>query len=211
MFKIGEFSKVTQVSVRMLRYYDEQQLLEPCLIDESNGYRLYSAEQIDELNRIILLRDMGFGVKEMKEILKSWNSEQVKSNLLEQLKRTEENIQAEKNKLCRIRGMLRDLDNQGKKLNIEIVMKQLPMQHVLSLRRVVGDYYCEGGLWKELGQYLGEMKHIEVLSCFSVYHDLDDREENVDIEVCVALNHPDISIESREVICRQVEQVDMAA
>lgn len=72
MFKIGEFSKITQVSIRMLRYYDEQKLLEPCFIDDSNGYRLYSADQIDQLNRIILLRDMGFGVKEMKEILKSW-------------------------------------------------------------------------------------------------------------------------------------------
>ncbi len=179
MFKIGEFSKMTQVSIRMLRYYDEQQLLEPCFIDESNGYRLYSAEQIDQLNRIVLLRDMGFGVKEMKPILKSWNSEQVKSNLLEQMKKTEENIQAEKNKLRQIQGMLRDLDNQGRKLNIEIVMKQLPMQHVLSLRRVVADYYCEGELWKELGQYLREVKNVESLSCFSVYHDLDDREENV--------------------------------
>lgn len=56
MFKIGEFSKITQVSVRMLRYYDEQKLLEPCIIDDSNGYRLYSSKQIEKLNRIIIVR-----------------------------------------------------------------------------------------------------------------------------------------------------------
>ncbi len=211
MFKIGEFSKITQVSIRMLRYYDEQKLLEPCFIDDSNGYRLYSADQIDQLNRIILLRDMGFGVKEMKEILKSWNPDQLKSNLLEQMKKTEENIQTEHNRLRQIQGMLYDLDHQDKKLDIEIIMKQLPMQQVLSLRRVVPNYYCESELWAELSRYMSNVKNAESLSCFSIYHDLDYREENVDIEICVALKNFDAMIESKEIIYRQVEKVDMAA
>ncbi|MDN9927223.1 MerR family DNA-binding transcriptional regulator, partial [Clostridioides difficile] len=53
MFKIGEFSKLTQVSTRMLRYYDETGLLKPAKIDSLTGYRMYSAEQISTLNRII--------------------------------------------------------------------------------------------------------------------------------------------------------------
>lgn len=69
MFKIGEFSKITQVSIRMLRYYDEQKLLMPCKVDPSTGYRLYSASQIDELGRIVMLRDMGFSIKEMQKLL----------------------------------------------------------------------------------------------------------------------------------------------
>lgn len=46
MFKIGEFSKLTQVSIRMLRYYDENNLLKPAKTDPFTGYRLYSVEQI---------------------------------------------------------------------------------------------------------------------------------------------------------------------
>ncbi|PHV69488.1 hypothetical protein CS063_15605 [Sporanaerobium hydrogeniformans] len=46
MFKIGEFSKITQVSIRMLRYYDEHKLLVPYVVNQSNNYRLYSAEQM---------------------------------------------------------------------------------------------------------------------------------------------------------------------
>lgn len=61
--------------------------------------RLYSAKQIDQLNRIILLRNMGFGVKEIKTLLETWNSESIKNNILEQMKKTEENIQLEKMKL----------------------------------------------------------------------------------------------------------------
>ena len=56
MFKIGEFSKLTQVSIRMLRYYDETGLLTPAKTDPWTGYRMYSAEQIPVLNRIIYLR-----------------------------------------------------------------------------------------------------------------------------------------------------------
>lgn len=44
MFKIGEFSKLTQVSIRMLRYYDENNLLKPARTDPYTGYRLYSGE-----------------------------------------------------------------------------------------------------------------------------------------------------------------------
>lgn len=211
MFKIGEFSRITQVSIRMLRYYDEQKLLVPCFIDESNGYRLYSAEQIDQLNRIVLLRDMGFNVKEMRDILKSWDSGQIRQNLLDQLKKTEETIQAENNRLRQIQGMLNDLEHQGEKLNIEIIMKKLPMQQVLSLRRVVPNYYCESELWAEFGQTLKGIRNIETLSGFSIYHDLDYREEDVDIEVCVIVDHQNYHIDSDSVISRQVEEVEQAA
>lgn len=211
MFKIGEFSKITQVSVRMLRYYDEQKLLEPCLIDDSNGYRLYSSSQIEQLNRIILLRNMGFGVKEIKTLLDTWDTEDIKSNLLRQMQKTEENIQTEQRKLKQMQGWLCDLSNQDKKLNIEIIMKSLPMQHVMSIRRIVPDYYSESLLWKEFGEVFNHVKNADKLQSFSIYHDLDDREKDVDIEVCVVVDPMEIPLESKDVIYRQIEKVDMAA
>ena len=53
MFRIGEFSKLTQVSIRMLRYYDEVGLLTPAEVDKWTGHRLYSVEQIPRLNKIL--------------------------------------------------------------------------------------------------------------------------------------------------------------
>lgn len=52
MFRIGEFSKLTQVSIRMLRYYDEAGILTPAEVDKWTGHRLYSVEQIPRLNKI---------------------------------------------------------------------------------------------------------------------------------------------------------------
>ena len=69
MFKIGEFSKLTQVSIRMLRYYDEIGLLKPASIDLFTGYRMYSADQIPLLQKIILLRDTKFSTSEIKDMI----------------------------------------------------------------------------------------------------------------------------------------------
>ena len=57
MFRIGEFSKLTQVSIRMLRYYDEVGILKPAEVDKWTRHRLYSVEQIPRLNKILYLRD----------------------------------------------------------------------------------------------------------------------------------------------------------
>lgn len=78
MFKIGEFSKLTQVSIRMLRYYDEVNLLKPEEVDKWTGHRMYSALQIPKLNRILYLRDSGFNVSEIALALEMDDSELVR-------------------------------------------------------------------------------------------------------------------------------------
>ena len=46
MFKIGEFSKIAQVSGCLLRYYDDIDLFKPQHIDRWTGYRYYTADQL---------------------------------------------------------------------------------------------------------------------------------------------------------------------
>lgn len=66
MLKIGEFSKLSRVSVRMLRHYDEIGLLPPASIDSATGYRYYSEDQLPVAGRITALRDIGFGLGEIQ-------------------------------------------------------------------------------------------------------------------------------------------------
>lgn len=87
MFKIGEFSKLVRVSARMLRYYEQCGLLKPTEIDKFTGYRLYSTEQIPMLFRITELRDMGFSVEEMLEILPRFGDAVFMREILERLTR----------------------------------------------------------------------------------------------------------------------------
>ncbi|PGQ27426.1 MerR family DNA-binding transcriptional regulator [Bacillus thuringiensis] len=52
MFKIGDFSKLSSISIRMLRHYDKVELLQPVKVDEQSGYRFYSADQLKKVNQI---------------------------------------------------------------------------------------------------------------------------------------------------------------
>ena len=82
MFKIGEFSKLSQVSIRMLRHYDKIDLLVPKKTDKFTGYRYYSASQLIVINRIQELKKMGFSLNEIKDILKDYKDDDSFKNAL---------------------------------------------------------------------------------------------------------------------------------
>ena len=73
MLKIGEFSKLSRVSVRMLRHYDEVGLLAPSEVDPMTGYRYYSERQLITAGRIAALRALGFGLSETRELLRLYD------------------------------------------------------------------------------------------------------------------------------------------
>ncbi len=187
MFRIGEFSKLTQVSVRMLRYYDEAGLLKPVEVDKWTGYRMYSVEQIPVLNRIIYLRDSGFGVSEIADVL-----DKSEEFLIEQLDRKyaeiEAAIQNEHEKLRKITLAKKEIQGGKSDMHYNISIKSIPGYQVLSLRRVIPDYYAEGALWKELSAF-AKQKQIAISSnTFSIYHDKEYKEKDVDVELCVHVN-----------------------
>lgn len=74
MFKIGEFSKLTMISIKMLRHYDEIGLLAPETVDSFTGYRYYSARQLEAAGKIQALKSMGFGLATIREILAQYGS-----------------------------------------------------------------------------------------------------------------------------------------
>ena len=69
MLKIGTFSKLSRLSIRMLRRYDELGLLQPVHTDPFTGYRYYREEQLTTAGRIAALRDMGFGLSAIGALL----------------------------------------------------------------------------------------------------------------------------------------------
>lgn len=67
--KIGEFARMNNVTTKMLRYYDEIGLLKPIHIDEATGYRSYDASQSNCLNWILILKELGFTLSQIREML----------------------------------------------------------------------------------------------------------------------------------------------
>ena len=73
MLKIGEFSKLSRVSVRILRHYDEIGLLKPAEIDRFTDYRYYRENQLPTAGRIAALKDMGFSLADIVRILEVYD------------------------------------------------------------------------------------------------------------------------------------------
>jgi len=103
MFRIGEFSKIAQVSGRLLRYYDEIGLFSPIHIDKFTGFRYYSAEQMSDLNRILALKDLGLTLDQIQRVLRdNISPDEMQGMLLLKKAEIEQLLQ---DQLKRIRGI----------------------------------------------------------------------------------------------------------
>src|SRR3954471_13974860 len=69
MLRIGDFARLAGVTVRALRHYEERSLLRPAVVDPATGYRFYRTEQLATLDKVLALRDLGFSLRETRELL----------------------------------------------------------------------------------------------------------------------------------------------
>lgn len=73
-YKIGEFSKLSKVTVKTLRFYDEEGVLKPESVDRWNGYRYYSERQLETIGLIRECRDVGLSLDDIKGLLNDGGS-----------------------------------------------------------------------------------------------------------------------------------------
>ena len=95
LYKIGDFSKLTNLSIRTLRYYDDIDLFKPKEIDLFTNYRYYSDDQLEDLQSIKDLQDVGFTLEEIKQYKNNLDNNimlKKKNELLENIKEYEEKI-----------------------------------------------------------------------------------------------------------------------
>jgi effector-binding domain-containing protein len=185
VFKIGDFSKLSQVSVKTLRYYDELGLLKPVSVDRFTGYRFYSADQLPRLNRILALKDLGLSLDEIGVLLNDdLPAAQLRGIL--RLKQIEagERVRDEQARLARVEARLKQIEEEGKMPTYEVVVKPIPAQRVASVRGIIPTYAQQEHLWRELEGYLAQNSVRPNSACFTLYHDAEFKERDVDAEVC---------------------------
>ena len=110
MLTIGEFSRLSRVTPRMLRHYDSLGLLRPELVGE-NGYRYYRQEQLSDLVRLQWLKSYGFSLGEIGPLL-ALEGAQLLPHLLERRNaleaELEERLKAANEKLSRQQMMIKE-------------------------------------------------------------------------------------------------------
>ena len=134
MYKIGEFSKITNLTVKALHYYDEIGLLKASLVLD-NGYRYYNEDDFHKAMKIILLKELGFTINEIKDVLSNIeNEDDLQDYLLEKKKKIEKQIQNEKRILNLIDTYLKPpLSKGGELMNYEMNIVELGEQLVPSM------------------------------------------------------------------------------
>jgi len=138
MFRIGEFSQMAQVTIRTLRHYDELGLLKPVHTDRFTDYRYYTIEQLPQLNRILALKDLGFSLEQIAQSLKDdVTPEQLHGMLIMKQAELEQQVRAEQMRLARVAARLRQIEQEGKQPEYEVVLKQGVAQTLVSLRETV--------------------------------------------------------------------------
>lgn len=185
MLKIGNFSKLSRVSIRMLRHYDEIGLLKPVKIDEFIGYRYYSEEQLPIMARINSLKDMGFGLAAIREILECYDNKEEMERYLRI--RYAELIALSEETALRLRFLETAIERLGKEetMNYDVVLKTLPERQVASVRQIIPCYEHEGKLWHILFKETGHMNLVIEEPCYmcAILHDKEYKESDVDVEV----------------------------
>lgn len=199
MLKIGDFSRIGQVSVKTLRYYDEIGLLTPYSTDPFTGYRYYTYGQLPRLNRILALKEMGLSLEQIRQLLAdSLTAEQLRGMLRLKQVEIQQRMEEEKEKLLRVEARLRMIEQEEKMPEYDIVIKNIDPILVASIRDVIPNYPEQGHLWTELESFLRHHQITPTGPCFTIYY---SEEPDVDTEVCEPVGElppPDNRIRTHE-------------
>jgi DNA-binding transcriptional MerR regulator len=130
MFLTGEFAKIARISKRTLQYYDDIGLLKPIHTDPQTGYRYYSSKQLPQLNRIIVLKELGLTLQQIARMLEGNVSDQeIRGMLLLQKAELEKKLLGDLDRFRRIETRLQAQPGDYP----DVVLKSIPELEILSI------------------------------------------------------------------------------
>lgn len=183
LYKIGMFANMNRVTIKTLRYYDEQNLIKPVYVDEKNGYRYYEASQIADLHRILALRGMGFSIEDIRRII---NGEEEKKLLQGKKQEILKQIAALTAKLAEVESYLNKDDVA---LALPVLIKKLPKVEVCTMEKKIQSYDALFEMMPEMGEEMEKLECVcaEPEYCFVQYLEPGYKENDILVETCQAV------------------------
>lgn len=164
MLKIGEFSRLSQVTVKTLHHYDEIGLLKPSQVDRFTNYRYYTLDQLPRIHSIMALKELGLSLEEIAQLLlEDLPPEQIRGMLRLKQVEGQQRLREEQARLAQIEFRLRQIEREGMMQTVDIVIKRIEPFYALTLRhqrqtwqerKVIGDAIRDAidrGLIKPIG------------------------------------------------------------
>ena len=183
MLKIGEFSKLSRVSVRMLRHYDEVGLLAPSEVDSMTGYRYYSERQLITAGRIAALRALGFGLSETRELLRLYDDRAALDARLAAQRTRLEALAADTAQKLRLLDTARERLRKEADMNYNVTIRTLPERYAACVRMTIPCYDAEGTVWDVLCRETDHMHLVPDDPCYCAVTFLDGEFKETDVEL----------------------------
>lgn len=156
MLTIGEFSRLTQVPAKTLRYYDQIGLFQPAQVDRFTQYRYYSMEQLPRLYRILALKELGLSLEQISDLLENNLSlEEIRGMLRLKQSELRQHIEQEQARLNFVANKLRQLEEEGTMAGYDVVLRDVPPIRAAVRYGVVPEQKFIGAV---LGRMFGELE-----------------------------------------------------
>ena len=154
MLRIGVFAKFARTSVNVLRYYADIGLLIPAHIDAETGYRYYQPEQLSQLNRILAMKNLGLSLEHIQRLLdENISVNEIRGILLLRKTEIEQTIAESYAKLNDVELRLQQIELEGKPQPHDIIVKSIPAQPYLSIRKTLPKA-CVGSVFTSIYEQL---------------------------------------------------------
>jgi DNA-binding transcriptional MerR regulator/effector-binding domain-containing protein len=184
MFRIGEFSRIARVSCRLLRYYEERGLLRPLRTDAGTGYRYYSAAQLPELNRILVLQELGLSLEQISRLIaEPASAAMLREMLIARRGEIEQSIALNQQRLGQIEGRLALIEASEAHDLDDVLVREEPGFRLLSVRRQVASFTEGISLIAQLAESVPKVTGAKVLDRFvAIAHSPEFEPDELDVE-----------------------------
>jgi DNA-binding transcriptional MerR regulator len=183
MFSIGEFSKLTQLTVKTLRFYHEQGLLVPAFVDPDTGYRYYDQSHIETARGITYLHSLEFSLNDIKQLLQNQGDEDLLNLLERQQSAIKERIKLLRKAALSIdQFILEERQARAMAQTVNQVQEKILEPLLVAGIRMKGKYSDCGQAFARIGRSLGRFICGKPLL---LHYDTEYREEDADFEACM--------------------------
>ena len=192
LLKIGDFSKLSRISVRMLRHYDEIGLLRPVFVDQFTDYRYYAENQLPIVGRITALKDMGFRLAEINSLLALYDDKDALDAHLAAQQKTLEALAEDTAQRLRLIETARRRLRKDEPMNYNVTLRTLPERYCATVRMTIPRYQDEGMVWHVLCRETDSMHLLPTDPCYCcvVFLDGEYKEKNVTVEAQKTVKGP---------------------